>query len=443
MQERHMTVAQLTKYLKHKIETDKHLQTIYLKGEVSNFKRHHTGHLYFVLKDEEAQVSSMMFNNLASKLLFSPKDGDKVLVKATINLYVPRGTYSLNIYEMTLDGIGDLYLQYEALKKDFQDKGYFDQVHKKPIPKYPKRIGVITSNTGAVIEDIKNTVTRRYLLTEILLYPALVQGQGAKESIVTQINKANEQALVDVLIVGRGGGSIEDLWAFNEKEVVEAIFHSKIPIITAIGHETDFTLSDFVSDLRAPTPTAAAELATPNMLDLVDKIKENRRLLDYHIKAKFDYLNQTLVYLEERLTSLSPQKRIEQYYKDLEKQKLLLQKNYETQILTNRFRLTTINQRLISPKDKIDAFLVKLEFLEKMMHQKYTQQLQDKTLKLITQNEKLKGLDPLVYMNKGFSLVTKDNKVLTSIKMIDVKDQLTIQLTDGLVQAVVTEKREK
>ena len=173
MQERHMTVAQLTKYLKHKIETDKHLQTIYLKGEVSNFKRHHTGHLYFVLKDEEAQVSSMMFNNLASKLLFSPKDGDKVLVKATINLYVPRGTYSLNIYEMTLDGIGDLYLQYEALKKDFQDKGYFDQVHKKPIPKYPKRIGVITSNTGAVIEDIKNTVTRRYLLTEILLYPAL------------------------------------------------------------------------------------------------------------------------------------------------------------------------------------------------------------------------------------------------------------------------------
>ncbi|CCV64651.1 Exodeoxyribonuclease 7 large subunit [Alteracholeplasma palmae J233] len=443
MEQRYLTVAALTKYIKTKLETDKHLQTILIKGEISNFKRHNTGHFYFVIKDEEAQISAMMFANLASKILFEPKDGDHVLIQATINLYAPRGTYSLNVYEMSLDGIGDLYLKYEALKKELEAKGYFNQEHKRAIPKFPKRIGVITSNTGAVIEDIKNTVRRRYLLTEIYLYPALVQGEYAKESIVKQINKANQDNLVDTLIVGRGGGSIEDLWAFNEKEVIEAIFNSKIPVITAIGHETDFTLSDFVSDLRAPTPTAAAELATPNKDDLLEKIKENKRLLNYHINAKFDYLKQTILYLEERLSNLSPKRKIEDSYKELNHQMMYLNKNYESIITTYKHKIDTLTQKVVSPQEKILMYKEQLKYLDNFLNEKYQQRIKDKTLSYLIQLEKLKGLDPLTFMNKGFALVKMNDNVVTSVSNIKIKEELTIEFKDGFVKTIVKEKREK
>ncbi|MFH0766600.1 MAG: exodeoxyribonuclease VII large subunit, partial [Bacillota bacterium] len=277
----YLTVTALTKYIKAKLEGDKHLFSILIKGEISNFKRHSRGHLYFTLKDEGAQMSAIMFSKDASRLEFDPKEGDHVLISGRISVYEPSGTYSLQVSSMKLDGIGELYLKYEALKKDLLEKGYFSEEHKKPIPKFPKVIGVVTSPTGAVIEDIKNTVSRRYLLTEIHLYPALVQGPGSAESIHNQILYANARNEVDVLIVGRGGGSIEDLWGFNEMPVIQAIYDSKIPIITAIGHETDYTISDFVSDLRAPTPTAAAELATPNKEDLLLKISESIAQIEY------------------------------------------------------------------------------------------------------------------------------------------------------------------
>ena len=265
----YLSVTALTKYIKYKLEGDTHLKQIYLKGEISNLTKHSRGHYYFSLKDENAQIKAIMFSSATKSLAFDPKDGDKVLAYGAISVYEPSGSYSIQIYQMEPDGIGALYLAYEKLKEELEEKGYFSQTRKKPIPKYPSAIGVITSPTGAAIRDIIHTIERRYPLTKLILYPALVQGDTAKESIRDQINKANQDSLVDVLIVGRGGGSIEDLWAFNERVVAEAIYASKIPIISAVGHETDFTISDFVSDLRAPTPTAAAELATPDRKSVV------------------------------------------------------------------------------------------------------------------------------------------------------------------------------
>ena len=273
----YLSVTALTKYIKYKLEGDTHLKQIYLKGEISNLTKHSRGHYYFSLKDENAQIKAIMFSSATKSLAFDPKDGDKVLAYGAISVYEPSGSYSIQIYQMEPDGIGALYLAYEKLKEEMEEKGYFSQTRKKPIPKYPSAIGVITSPTGAAIRDIIHTIERRYPLTKLILYPALVQGDTAKESIRDQINKANQDSLVDVLIVGRGGGSIEDLWAFNERVVAEAIYASKIPIISAVGHETDFTISDFVSDLRAPTPTAAAELATPDKNTLMRTVETTDR----------------------------------------------------------------------------------------------------------------------------------------------------------------------
>ena len=283
----YLSVTALTKYIKYKLEGDTHLKQIYLKGEISNLTKHSRGHYYFSLKDENAQIKAIMFSSATKSLAFDPKDGDKVLAYGAISVYEPSGSYSIQIYQMEPDGIGALYLAYEKLKEELEEKGYFSQTRKKPIPKYPSAIGVITSPTGAAIRDIIHTIERRYPLTKLILYPALVQGDTAKESIRDQINKANQDSLVDVLIVGRGGGSIEDLWAFNERVVAEAIYASKIPIISAVGHETDFTISDFVSDLRAPTPTAAAELATPDKNTLMRTVETFKETLNSRISTIF------------------------------------------------------------------------------------------------------------------------------------------------------------
>ena len=270
MEERYLTVSALTKYIKYKFDNDFHLTDVLLEGEISNFKHHSRGHFYFTLKDDNAQITAMMFQSYASKVKFEPQDGMKVYVRGTVTVYEASGVYQIVVKEMKSDGVGDLYLAYEKLKKELQEAGYFNIDHKRNIPRLPKVVGVITSPTGAAIHDIINTIGRRYPLCKIILYPALVQGEGAKESIVKQITQANIDGLCDVIICGRGGGSIEDLWAFNEKIVAMAIYNSEIPIISAVGHEVDFTIADFVADKRAATPTAAAEIATPS----VDNLKE-------------------------------------------------------------------------------------------------------------------------------------------------------------------------
>lgn len=266
------TVSQLNSYMKRLVEGQDVLSDIWIKGEISNFKEHYSGHLYITLKDDGGVLKSVMFKSAAQGLTFKPEDGMKVLARGRISVYEQSGTYQLYINEMTPDGVGELYIAYEKLKKRLAEEGLFDEKSKKPIPKYPEKIGVVTATTGAAVRDIINVITRRYPYCEIIIYPSLVQGAGAKENIVEAIEYFNAHNLCDTLIVGRGGGSIEDLWAFNEEEVARAIYASKIPVISAVGHETDFTIADFVADLRAPTPSAAAEIAVPSQIELCSAI---------------------------------------------------------------------------------------------------------------------------------------------------------------------------
>ena len=282
MNDKYITVTQLTKYIKYKIDNDVHLNEVFLKGEISNFKAHSRGHFYFTLKDEGSRINAIMFASSTRNIKFVPQDGMKVLVTGKISVFEANGGYQIYVNDMLEDGVGNLYIAYEQLKKKLEEEGLFDQAKKKPIPKIPTRVGVVTAPTGAAIKDIISTIKRRWPLTEILLFPSLVQGEDAAADIVKQI-KLSENYQIDTLIVGRGGGSIEDLWPFNEEIVARAIYECKTPVISAVGHEIDFTIADFVADLRAPTPTGAAELAVPAISDITNylnqlKIRLNKRL---------------------------------------------------------------------------------------------------------------------------------------------------------------------
>lgn len=438
--EQYLTVTALTKYIKAKLEGDKHLFSILLKGEISNFKRHSRGHLYYTLKDEHAQISAIMFSRDAEKLNFTPKEGDHVLITGRISLYEPSGTYSIQVTSMKLDGIGELYLKYEALKKELELKGYFALEHKKSIPKFPKAIGVVTSSTGAVIEDIKNTVTRRYLLTEIHLYPALVQGPDSAESIRNQILLANRLKRVDVLIVGRGGGSIEDLWGFNEMPVIDAIYQSDIPVITAIGHETDYTLSDFVSDLRAPTPTAAAELATPNKADLMIKIHESIDQIRYKTKQVLSDKSRDLVYLDERLERLSPTGKLDQLKEKIERASKDLHILFLGKLTNDHQKIELFHSRLRSPIDQIQRLNQRRETLHDKVIERMYAVLSQKTYQFEVLRTKIQGQNPLALMDQGFAVIKKENKILSSASELTIGDDVDIEFKDGTLGAKITKK---
>lgn len=396
MEERYLTVTALTKYIKYKFDHDHHLENVLLEGEISNFKHNSRGHFYFTLKDDGASISATMFASSASKVKFEPKDGMKVFVKGNITVYEPSGTYQINVKEMKSDGIGDLYLAFEKLKKELEELGFFDINHKKAIPLFPKTIGVITSPTGAAVRDIINTISRRYPLCQMILYPAIVQGVDAKDDIVKQIKKANKDNLCDVLIVGRGGGSIEDLWAFNERIVADAIYESRIPIISAVGHEVDFTIADFVADKRAATPTAAAELATPS----VDVLKENIKYYDKTmlklITQKIEEYKLKLINLDKRIDSGNP--------------------------------INTLNHQkeyLNSLRKNIDLLIYQL--------------INDKKYKFKLLNEKLEILNPLSIMDKGYSINTINDEIITDINKVKKGDILTTTLRNGSIISEVIE----
>lgn len=437
----YLTVTALTKYIRYKFDNDVHLVSVLLEGEISNFKRHSRGHFYFTLKDQGAQISATMFASEARKVLFEPKDGMKVLVKGSVSVYEPQGTYSINIVQMEEKGLGSLYLAYEKLKKELEESGYFDSIHKKPIPKYPKVIGVLTSPTGAAVRDCINTISRRWPMAKIYVYPTLVQGEDAKHSIVKNIELANSQGLVDVLIVGRGGGSIEDLWAFNEKIVAMAIFNSQLPIISAVGHETDFTIADFVADMRAATPTAAAEIATPNLVNLKESVNIYTTRLNQGIKVLLDDYQKQLLYLDQRLDKLNPinilenmnQRRIE----------LLKVMNLRiNQILNEKKHILTLDtERLLSnnPKNKLEqAYQKSCEYMN-IIDLKFNKILQEKSQQVSLYTEKLKVLNPLSIMEKGFSVVYKDGKIIKSKNDLKTNDIVEIKLIDGVKSAKVME----
>lgn len=439
---RYLTVSALTKYIKQILENDKHLGQIYIKGEISNLTKHSRGHFYFTLKDEGAQIRVVMFANYVNNLTFSPKDGDKVRLFGSMSVYEAGGSYSINAYTMEQDGIGSLYLAYEKLKKELSDKGYFDPKRKKPLPLYPKAIGVITSPTGAAIRDIIHTIERRYPSTRLYLYPALVQGEEAKYSIEKQIKQANQDGLVDVLIVGRGGGSIEDLWAFNEMPVIEAIYRSQIPIISAVGHETDFTLADFVSDLRAPTPTAAGELATPNKENLLETVFGYQAQLGVYIKTYLDQQKTKLVHLDERLLVHSPEALIKQLKDRYQTSHNQLEKSMRNLLEYKKNQLNLLSLRITS-YDVLALLKYKTEkvsYLSSNLGQSYEKIVSKKQDNFQLLLQALKHQNPLELMEKGYTYTTKNQKRIESIKDIDVDDLIETTLKDGKLTSIVKTK---
>ena len=421
MERRYITVTTLNKYLKNKFDTDPNIQTLGLKGEISNFKGHTRGHLYFTLKDEGSRINAVMFSTHASKLNFVPKDGMKVLVVGRVSVYEPTGGYQIYVNEMMSDGVGNLYLQFEELKKKLSNEGLFDERHKKKIPKFPKKIGIVTAPTGAAIRDILSTIKRRFPSTETILFPALVQGELAAPDIVKQIKRADEYDL-DVLIVGRGGGSIEDLWAFNEEIVARAIYEAKTPIISAVGHEIDFTISDFVSDLRAPTPTGAAEMAVPNIIDVKNFInqltirlnKDIENIIEFN-KKRVDNLKTSYVLSNPLATFEIREQKLDTLIDNLNtKMKYII--NLEEKKLDNIKKNYTLNNP--------DSFLNNY----------------NNTYELLL--NKLNLLNPLSVLSKGYSVVTKDMKAVKDIKDIKIKDKLDIRLCKGKLNVIVEGKEE-
>ena len=395
MQDKYVTISRINNYLKAYFDNNPHLQHVYLKGEISNFKNHSRGHLYFTLKDEQSRLSAVMFQTNALKLNFEPEDGMNVLVEGRISCYPAQGSYQIYVEKMEVDGVGNLYIEFEKLKKKLAAEGLFDSKFKKQIPKYPTRIGVITAPTGAAIKDILSTIKRRYPICETILFPCLVQGKSAAPDIVKQIKTAQDYDL-DVIICGRGGGSIEDLWAFNEEIVARAIFESKIPIISAVGHEIDFTIADFVSDLRAPTPTGAAEMAVPTISDV-----------------KF-MINQLTLRSNKCMNNII----------EIKKNKLNAIK--DSFILKNPLSIYEIKEQ-------------KLDMLIDNLNKNIKNILINKNHELVLLANTLKLVNPLNILDRGYSVVKKDNKVIKDIKDINKEDNIDIRIKNGNIKAKVLE----
>lgn len=439
----YITVSALNNYLKRKFEADVHLGHVYLKGEISNCKLHSRGHLYFSLKDETSVISAIMFQTNASKLNFEPKEGTKVFAEGKVTVYEGSGKYQIVVTAMQPDGIGELYIAYEKLKKQLEQEGLFKREYKKAIPKYPKKIGIVTAPTGAAIRDILSTIKRRFPIANTLLFPALVQGETAKYSIVEQIKKANTYDL-DVLIVGRGGGSIEDLWAFNEEIVARAIFDSKIPIISAVGHEVDFTIADFVADLRAPTPTGAAELAVPNMTD-VFKLLENLKIrLQSNIGKKIEIERKRLDSLSNSYVLKNPMAIYE-----VKEQKLSLLIDKLSSILKKKLELSqtrlekaTSSYILKNPLSFYDKDREKISFLSLRLKDDIGKLLSNKGKQYELMVNKLDLLNPLEILKKGYSVVSKKEKVLTNAKSLKKGDLIDIKLSSGSIEAIVNKIKE-
>lgn len=421
MDNKYYSITALNRAIKNMFEREPALLDIYIKGEISNFKHHTRGHFYFTLKDETSRIAAVMFNSYASKLNFEPVDGMKVLVHGRVSVYEANGDYQIYVNEMSEDGIGNLYLEYEKLKKKLNEEGLFDPSHKKPIPKFPKTIGIITAPTGAAIRDILSTIKRRYPICKTILFPALVQGATAKDSIVNQLKLAEKYDL-DVIICGRGGGSIEDLWAFNEECVAREIFASHTPIISAVGHEIDFTIADFVADLRAPTPTGAAEMAVPNLTDINNlinqyQIRANESINNYIKKMQVQYDS-----LKESFILKNPMSMYEIKEQKLDNFVDTLNKNITNMLDNYTIRLDNVKNTYVIKNPK--------SLLEKIEHQ-YTLLLN--TLNLV---------NPLNILSKGYSIVEKNDNVIKEIASLNKDDIINIRLHKGKLKAKVIEKSE-
>ena len=437
---KYYSITALNRAIKNMFDSKPELNRVYIKGEISNFKHHTRGHLYFTLKDENSRIAAVMFSSAAGKMTFEPEDGMKVLVCGRVTVYEQTGGYQIYVEQMDLDGIGNLYLEYEKLKKKLELEGLFSLDHKRPIPKYPKRVGIITAPTGAAIRDILSTIKRRYPICETILFPALVQGTGAKESIVEQLSRAQEFDL-DVIICGRGGGSIEDLWAFNEEIVARAIYDSKIPVISAVGHEIDFTIADFVADLRAPTPTGAAEMAVPSLVDLRTLIEQYKIRINENIKGIINYNTKRLQNIRESYVLKNPLALYE--VKEQKLDNFIDRVNLIINTLLNDYRVRLDNVKssyvLKNPLATYEVKKEKLINLEKILNKLIVSKIDVNTHKYEVIINKLELLNPLNILSKGYSLVTLDDEVVKSTKDLKLEDTINIRMHEGKIKAIVKE----
>lgn len=417
MEEEYISVSQLTDYIKKLINSDSRLKQVYVRGEISNFKRYSSGHCYFSLKDEGSVIPGVMFYGFASKLKFEPKNGMKVLVRGYVDVYKSRGNYQLYAQRITEDGLGELHIAFEQLKKELESKGYFDDDLKKPIPKFPKKVGVVTAATGAAIRDIVTTIKRRWPLCEIILFPSLVQGNLAANNIVRQIFVADNEFELDTLIVGRGGGSIEDLWAFNERIVAKAILVCKTPVISAVGHEIDWTIADYVADKRAATPTAAAEIAVPDIREISSKVDDfNSRANNVMAKQLNDNLDK-FERIKNRPLFKNPYMIHERKVMDLDFIKGSLVSSSKEMIHSNQMRLSKVKSSNVfrNPQSILD----------------------EKTNTLSRNIDKLKVLNPLLTIQRGYAVARSKGRVVSHAKDLNKDDEVELRFKDGKVNTRV------
>lgn len=441
MQDKYMKISDLNTYIKTMFDDNPYLKKVYLRGEISNFKNHTRGHLYFTLKDDASRLSAVMFYSSAVTLKFAPEDGMNVLVEGRISCYPAQGTYQIYVDKMEPDGLGNLYIEFEKLKEKLAKEGLFSKEHKKNIPKIPKRVGIITAPTGAAIRDIISTIKRRFPICETILFPALVQGRDAAPDIVRQIKEADSGYDLDCLIVGRGGGSIEDLWAFNEEIVARAIYEANVPIISAVGHEIDFTIADFVADMRVPTPTGAAEMAVPTTTEISNLINSYEIRLNEFIgnlihKSKLRLSNITSSYILKNPLSLYEikEQKLDNYIdilnnnisKRLDNYSLILNNIKNSYVLKNPLSLFEIKRdKLIYSEKNLYNYINNI-----ILKNEHNYKLLVNTLKLV---------NPLGILEKGYSLVSKDDTLIKSSKSVKAGDKLNIKLHEGVVISEVLE----
>ncbi|MBO0995283.1 exodeoxyribonuclease VII large subunit [Bacillus sp. SD088] len=430
----YLSVQALTKYIKRKFDADPHLMNIFVKGEISNFKKHTSGHLYFTLKDDQARIMAVMFSRSAAKMKFNPENGLHVLIKGNISVYEQSGQYQIYVQEMLPDGIGELFLAYEQLKEKLEKEGLFQASHKKSIPVYPQKIGIITSPTGAAVRDIITTIKRRYPMGEILLLPVLVQGTQAGKSIVEAVQLANNRQDIDVLIVGRGGGSIEDLWAFNEEAVVRAVFQSTIPIISAIGHETDFTITDFVADLRAPTPTGAAELVVPHVEELMERLLNLQKRLNRGMVETIRLKQTQLNYLRQSYIYRHPHKIYEQKWETVDRWSERLHAAQERLLHQKMECFRKLDQALATrhPATKIELHKEKLRYLHERLNRQIQYVFDKKNHDFLNKVSKLDALSPLNILQRGFSVTYNEKgELIKSTEAARTGEKIIVRVMDG------------
>lgn len=437
MNEEYVTVSALTKYIKYKFDKDPHLGRVYLTGEISNFRLRPT-HQYFSLKDENAIISATMFQSAFKKIQFRPEEGMKVLVIGKVSVFEKSGQYQINIEHMEPDGVGALYLAYEQLKKKLEAEGLFS-LPKKPIPQFPKKIAILTSESGAVIQDIQTTVARRFPIVQLVLYPTVVQGVHAVNSILKNLDLV-EQEDYDVVIIGRGGGSIEDLWAFNEEPVVRRVAELSIPVISSVGHETDTTLIDFVSDMRAATPTAAAEIATPVLMEIHQQLRNLQTRLEQALSRQLQIKRERMQALANASVFQNPERIYQVYQQRVDQLEMRLQQIMQQSVQYKRQQLLKNQHRLElgSPSRRVQTEKQALQYLAKRLEQAQGQLMKDKKQQFQRAIQQLDLLSPLKIMNRGYGILQQEETIIKSVDQLEVNQELTIQLVDGTVRSKVT-----